>query len=366
MASSNSSIKLQDIVLDAKLNADLNPVLSTSAGVDLSLSIANDVMTAMVQGGPNGEPMNPKWNRILSPQYGQAGSYQFPTISWQQDYAQNIVNLGWVERSWMIDINSTSNPKRKLQMEVRRELGESYLPGSVQGQICAMQNQQMQFGVWGQSQIASQQGILNPGPNVVYTKPVGTAGLTPSNPTTQIVDSNGNYWVLTTFGTCGSSQPSWPASPVFPTPTNPAQAPTTQADGTCVWTAINPQAYGFRINPIPSQSSVVWLILPILQAAPKRFATLAQTLDPIPDMYSTYFKNGFFIQCGMRSSDPKKRASYTSQWPQWMKSLDLAVKAGLRESDEFGFYPERSIMDAGGSAVNYGAAWPYPGRPFGS
>lgn len=361
----NSSIRLQDVVLDARRNADLAPVIPSGSGADLALSLANDVMTAMVQGGPNGEPMNWKWNRILSPQYGTAGSYQFPTISYQQDYAQNIVNLGWIERAWMVDINSTSTPKRKLQMEVRRELEESSVPGSMQAKICAVQNQQMQFGVWGQSQIASLQGISNPGPNVQYILPVGGAGLTPSNPTTQIVDPNGHYWLLTTFGTCGATQPTWPTTPVFPTPSNPTQAPTTVTDGTCVWTAINPQAYGFRIFPIPSQSSLVWLILPILQAAPQRFTALSQTLDPIPDMYSTYFKTGFFIQCGMRSADKRIRQQYTAQWPQWMKSLDLAVKAGLREPDEFGFYPERSIMDSGSAWVNFGAAWPYPGTPWG-
>lgn len=361
----NSSIRLLDIVLDARRNADLKPTLATGSGEDLALSIGNDVMTAMVQGGPNGEPMNWKWNRILSPQYGTTGSYQFPTISYQQDYAQNVVNLGWVERSWMIDINSTMTPKRKLQMEVRRELAESWVPGSFQEQICSMQNQQMQYGVWGQSTIASIQGIPNPGPNVVYTLPTGTAGLTPKNPTTQIVDPNGNYWVLTTFGTCGSTQPTWPTNPVFPTPSNPTQAATTQADGTCTWTAVNPQAYGFRIAPVPNQSSLVWLIEPILQAAPIRFTKLSQTLDPIPDMYSTYFKTGFFVQCGMRATDPKTQRSYTAQWPEWMKSLDLAVKAGMRESDDFGFYPERSIMDGNGASTNFGAAWPYPGTPWG-
>lgn len=360
----NSSVKLQDLTLDVRRNGDLAAVLPSSSGADLALSIGNDVMTSMVQGGPNGEPMNWKWNRILSPQYGSTGSYQFPTISYQQDYAQNIVNLGWVERAWMVDINSTSNPKRKLQIEVRRELQESYLPGA-QAKICSMQNQQMQFGVWGQSQIASLQGTVNPGPNVVYTLPTGTAGLTPANPITQIVDASGNYWKLTTFGTCGATQPVWPASPVFPTPTSPNQTATTQADGTCTWTAINPQSYGFRLSSIPSQSSVVWLVIPILQATPVRFTSLTQTIDPVPDAYSSYFKEGFFIQCGMRAADKRVRDSYKAQWPLWMKSLDLALKAGQRESDDFGFYPERSIMDAGASWINFGAAWPYPGSPFG-
>src|SRR5260370_6221758 len=84
------------------------------------------------------------------------------------------------------------------------------VPGRV-AKICWLPNDQLQYGVWGQAQSASVSGLNNPGPNVAYTNPLG-ATQTPDNPTTQIIDTNGNLQILTRYGTCGSSQPSWPVA----------------------------------------------------------------------------------------------------------------------------------------------------------
>jgi hypothetical protein len=75
----NSSLTLQNIFDDAMSNAELAPGLATGGWSDQpALRIANSVMTAMLAGGPNGQPFNWKWNRFnVTP---------FPTISWQQDY----------------------------------------------------------------------------------------------------------------------------------------------------------------------------------------------------------------------------------------------------------------------------------------
>jgi hypothetical protein len=44
-----------------------------------------------------------------------------------------------------------------------------------------------------------------------------------------------------------------------------------------------------------------------------------------------------------------------------MKSLDVAVKAGQREIDDFGFYPGSQIMETG-----WGGAWCVnPAMPYG-
>jgi hypothetical protein len=356
---SNSTYKLQDITDDARRWTDCAPALSTGGSSDQpALSIATDVITAMVQGGPNGESMNWKWNRLFPT--------PFNTITYQQDYASNTINLAWIERAWMVDINSTMNPKRQVQIEVRRELGESYLPGSWQAKICWLPNNQLKYGQWGQTQIASQFGLVNPGPGVVYTNPVGVAGQTPVNPTTQVFDpATGTYWMLTTYGTCGNTVPSWSSNPTFPTVANPSATATTVNDGTCVWTAVNPNGMGFRVSPVPSQSSVVWQIYVIGQKFPVKFTSLGQSLDPLPDLYVSYFKAGFFAMCHSRNPDEKVRNKYLQEYSQWLKSLDLAAKAGQREPDDFGFYPERSIMDAGASFINFGAAWPYPGSPWG-
>jgi hypothetical protein len=428
MAGQNSTITLQDISDQASAFGDLAPALATGGySTQPAQSIGNDVMTAFLLGTGDGMPFNWKWNSLnIKPFY---------TISLQQDYfVQGVCNLGWLESSWAININQTSNPKQKLYQEVHRALEVTFDQTGYPGKICWMQNDQLQVGTWGQSQLASPSGLQNPGPNVVYTNPAG-APQNPTNPTTGVADASGNLWLLTTFGTCGAFNPFSPivtataitsnvltvtcanglapntvvilngtgeaflngqslivltanatqftaafthgdytnASdtgtgaivPVYPVyqagnPSVSSTVATTVTDGTCVWTAINPKGQGFRLNPIPPQTGVVWLINPVAQMRVPRFANMQQTLEPIPDDWEKYFKDGFFAQCYRRSPDPKVRLKFKDEWALFLQSLDNAVKQGQREMDDFGFYPGNpGVMDTGWAVNPTRPDWPY-------
>lgn len=364
----NSSIQLQELVDDAASLGDVAPALATGGyATSPAISIANDVMQAMINGGPAAQPYNWKWNRFNCP--------PFPTISFQQDYfIPGLVKLGWIESAWATQLNQTSIPKQKQQIEVKKDLEVTYDQTGYPGKLCWLPNDQMQTGTWGQqpfgptagfpsgqTNVAGNNlgGLQNPGPNVIYTSPIGTLQQ-PTNATTCITDPNGNLWVLTTFGTCGSTQPSWPSTPTYPTTQSPSTSATTVADGACVWTAVNPKGQGFRLNPIPPQTGVVWMIQVVAQLKAPRFASVQQTLEPIPDDFSTHFKQGFFAECYRRHPDPKVRSKYPMERQIWLEALDKAVRQADREMDDMGFYPGVSVMDSGTMASS-----PNPAQPFG-
>jgi hypothetical protein len=353
----NSSIKLQEIVDDANSYADLAPSLAAAGYSDApALSIANDTLSAMLLGGENGQPLNWKWNRMNLP--------TFLTNSWQQDYfIPGLVNLAWGEYCWAININSTVTPKQKLDLEWRRDLQVTYLQTGFPGKICWMPNNLLQTGTWGKTNQQTPTGQTNPGPGVVITDPIalGTISM-PANPTTCLSDAFGNLWVLTQYGTCGNVNPFLTnLNPVFPTFTAPTTVATVVNDGTVQWTAINPIGQGIRLSPVPPQTGVLWQINAVGQMRQAKFLSLGQTLDPIPDDYSTYFKQGFFAQCHRRSSDPKVRAKFEQEWALWLKALNNAIKSGQREQDDMGFYPTSGVMDTGWGVWNY----PNPAQPYG-
>jgi len=148
---------------------------------------------------------------------------------------------------------------------------------------------------------------------------------------------------------------------VFPTLDNQTIVATTATDGTVVWTAINPKGQGFRINPAPAQTGPMWRILPVGQARVPLFTKMSQYIDPVPDDYYSYFKQGFFAQCFRRSPDAKVRAKFKDEWAIWLKSCDNAVRQGSREQDDWGFYPTAAgVMDTG-----YGINPVNPAYPFG-
>lgn len=357
---------MQQLVDDANTFGELAPVLANSGFSDApALSIANDVIAAMLLGGPDGQPFNWKFNRLNLP--------TFPTNSYQQDYfIPNVVNLGWLENALRIDINSTSVPKPDFSLEVKRDLDLTFQV-RVPTKISWIPNDLCVTGTWGAAPLgptannpqgqqgaitSSYTGMPNPGPNVVYTNPIGQTAQ-PLNATTIIKDPNGNLWVLTQYGVCGSTQPTWPSIPQYPTYQNPNITPTTVTDGTVVWTAINPKGQGIRLSDNAPQSGNVWLIQPIGQMRVPIFKSLQQTLEPIPDDYFTYFKQGFFAQCVRRSPDPKVRAKFTQEWALFLQALDKAVRQSSREPDDFGFFPSSGVMDTGyGYQLN-------PAQPFG-
>ena len=264
----NSNCTLQSVIDDANSLGDVAPALATGGFSDApALSIANDVMQAMINGGPDSQPYPWKWNRInVAP---------FSTISYQSDYfVPGLINFGWIENAWAVNINQTSVPKQKLYLDARKDIQVTYDQTGYPGKIAWMQNSNILTGVWGQTPLGPTAssplgnvgglgpgitGNQNPGPNVIYTNPVGVLNQ-PANATTCITDPNGNLWALTTFGTCGATQPTWPTTPVFPTVVDPTVVATTVTDGSVVWTAINPAGQGFRLNPIPAQTGTVWVV----------------------------------------------------------------------------------------------------------
>ena len=153
--------------------------------------------------------------------------------------------------------------------------------------------------------------------------------------------------------------------PVYPVyqagnPSVSSTVATTVNDGTVVWTAINPKGQGFRLNPIPPNSGVVWLVNPVAQMRVPRFTNMQQTLEPIPDDWEKYFKDGFYAQCYRHSPDPKVRLKFKDEWELFMKSLDNAVKAGQREMNDFGFYPGNpGVMNTGWAVNPTRPDWPY-------
>jgi len=364
----NSTIRLQEVVDDASTLGDVAPALSTGGfSMAPALSMANDVMQQLINGGPGGQPYNWKWNRYnIAP---------FNTISCQQDYMiPGLVNLGWIESSWAVNINQTSVPKQKMFLEVHKDLLVTNNQNTYPGKIGWLPNSMLMTGTWGQHPLGptagfpsgettvagpGQTGQQNPGPGVIYTNPQGNL-ITPINATTNITDPYGHLWTLTTFGTCGATEPIWPTNPTYPTFRNPNILATTVVDGTSVWTAINPQGQGFRISPIPSQTGTVWNIEVVGQMRAPRFFNTQQYINPIPDDFEWAFKQGFFAECFRRNPDPKVRSKYPQERQLWLESLDKAVRQADREMDDFGFYPTNMIMDTG-----WGIQPINPAQPFG-
>lgn len=369
MPGNNSTITLLEIIDDAETLGDVAPTLATGGRSQApAISIANDVMLALINGGPRGQRYNWKWNRFNVP--------AFLTISFQQDYfIPGLVNLGWLESAWASNVNQTSVPKQNTPLEVHKDLEVTYAQTGYPAKCCWIPADQMMTGTWGNAPLGptpgnpsgntagfgiNPGGLQNPGPNVIYTNPLGILQ-TPTNATTCITDPNGNLWVLTTFGTCGSTQPSWPTNPVYPVygSSNTGVVTTTVQDGTCVWTAINSKGQGIRLSPIPPQTGIVWLIQPLGQLRAPRITAVGQLLNPIPDDYISYFKQGFFAECYRRSPDPKIRAKYQLERQMWLESLEKAVWQADKELDDYGFYPGDQIMDQGWSYSPITPAMPY-------
>lgn len=333
---SNSSITLQSVVDTVRAMPDLSPQLSVGGmSQQPALSIANHVITDMVS-----PTMNWKWNRMLAP--------VFYTNSMQQDYAiPGLVKLGWIESAFLIDINNTAIPRPLWAMEAVRDLGPtSWMYGRV-GQVCWLNNSLLLYGTWA--------------PSATFAAILGTSA-NPGTPLTQIQDPNGNLWVLTNnltnSVTTGGSQPSWPASPTFPTPQNPSGVATTVNDGTAIWTAVNPSGQGFRVFPLPPVNGLYFEVHVIGQMRPPRFTVMSQTLEPIPDDYADHFEHGFVAHAYRFSKDPKIRAKFGDEFKLWTDSMAEAQRKAGREKEEAGFYPAEGILQGGMTP------WSGPANPY--
>jgi hypothetical protein len=348
----NSSYTLQNLVDIARAMGDLAPTLPTGGSYEtVALSAINDAITAMLAGSSKGSQFNFKFNRILIP--------PFFINSWQQDYASSVVNLGWLESCGAYNTSSTQYPKPYRVIEVKRDVLLTNAQTGNLAKIAWMQNDTLQYGVWGQNQNVSLTGLQNPGPGVIYVDPTGMTAL-PANPTTQVKDAYGNLWIVTGYGTCGSTNPFLTnLNPVFPSLANPTTVATTATDGSVTWTAVNPKGQGFRLNPMPTQTGPVWQVQPVGQARITQFTTLDQFLEPVPDDYFAYLKTGFFCQCYRFHPDPKQRGKYQTEFALWMQSLDNAVRQGSREEDDWSFVPSSNVMDTGWAFNPVNPAMPY-------
>jgi hypothetical protein len=332
----NSSTTVQSIADYIMSMGELAPVLP-AAGYSVSncLTIATDVMLDLIS-----QRFNWKWNRMKVP--------PFYTNSWQQDYAQIgstfPAPIGWIESAYWVDINNTALPKPTYPIEVQRDLPVTSISGNPPAKIDWEFNNQLLQGVW-------------PGAGQKYTPPLGAVN-TPTNPTINILDAAGNILVLTTYGTTGTIAPAAPAN---------SPEGTTVNDGTCVWTVAGPSSQGFRLMPLPPQQGVVYQVNVIGQMkAPPPFTTMQQFINPVPDDYANYFRDGFQAYCYKISPNNQMRGQFKEMRMGWLASIAEAMKQGDREQTNSGFIPDRSVVAPQGG-IDIGPANPYlynvwPGR----
>lgn len=316
-----TSVKLQDVVDYARTFGELSPVLGvTGYSLRPALDIANDVMQTILA-----QPFNWKFNRANIP--------VFYTNSNQQDYAMPETQLSWLEHAYAIDFANTSNPKPVWTLEAVRDLEVTSYQFGRPGQISWLPNNQLTYGTW-----TANTAILSP-----------TARVAISNPNTQIQDANGNYLIVTTFGTTGAS------APVLPLNSNPG---TTVTDGSVVWTVVDPFGQGFRLNPMPPTSGVIFEVHAVAQDIAPVFTSLNQTLAPLPDQFVKYFKQGFIAYCYRHSPEPQVRQKFPIENDLFQRALDEERRAGAREREACGFFPTQGIMSEQ-SYSDPGPAWPY-------
>jgi hypothetical protein len=367
MASSQSTYTLQNVYDDLIARGDMDPGWDVAGfTVRPIISIANKVALDIV----GGEGMFPwKWNQYNLP--------QFCWNSWQQDYAligqpgataedgdPSVTNLFWLQEGMAIDINNPSMPKPFSIVECGRNTGRAtgaYISNNAFVQpICrviALQNVNMYFGTWGAAITGNPKWGNNPQPNQQIFNPIGAANaVMPNNPILQIQDSNGNFLVVTTYGTTGSTAPA----------AAPNAAPGTVVDdGSVHWTVVDPFGYGLRLTPVPSQTGTVWQMNVIGQLNPPKFTASTslgnQTLAPLIDSLYPTFLDGAAIECYRYSSDPKVRAKYNEAIGTWLRAITNLRRGSDREKEQHTIKPARTILGAGGSenAGNLGPFWPY-------
>jgi hypothetical protein len=243
--------------------------------------------------------------------------------------------MGWLQAGIIVDMNNTSQPIPKLPITVVQNLLPTFIC-SQPSKACWIPNAIAITGQW-------------PGPNVTYTNPLTSQGGGPSNnPFTSITDPNGNIQVVTQYGVTGSSTPNWPGSGADPG--------TETADGTVIWTLMDPNGVAIRFDWLATNNSQVWELRAIYQKKPPNITSLQQTVAPIPDDLAYLVKQGFLAYCYKMVDLEKFRAEFA----QWVLDVQSAMGSSDREYMEFGFYPAAPIQGGGGSGVGIGT-WGYPG-----
>lgn len=316
-----STIQVQDLIRYARTHPWTTPVLGQAGYTDEpALSFANEILEKVLS-----RPLNWQWNRATMPPIW--------TNPFQQDYPVGLLQtqLGWMESSVLTDINNTSTPKPRAPVRVVRDLLPSSFVG-VPRAVAWIPISVAQTGVW-------------PGASTVYVPPLASDGGGPSqNPLTLIKDTNGNYQKVTTYGTTGTVQPTWPAAA--------SVAGTTTTDGTVVWTVQDPYSVCLRTDCLMTSGAIVLQIDCAYQMAPNSITTLSGTFAPIPDSLRYVILQGFIALCA-RNAGRNDANTFLIGWEQ---SIVEALQGGKREPQEFGFSPASSLQ--GGSptpVVPYGA-----------
>jgi hypothetical protein len=262
------------------------------------------------------ERLNWKWNSAVAA--------PFYTNSWQQDYPQvGLTGVEWGEDCDRIDINNTSYPKPLDNLTFRKQLSRTSFANCPITQICWMYNQNMTWGTW-------------PGANVTYYPLVGT-NPTAQNPIMNFIDANGNYLVLTTFGTTGATAPAAAADSV---------EGTTVTDGSVVWTVASGLSQGWRVYGLPGATGPTFQVVPAYQMSAVEFTSLDQLLTPIPDNYARIFRQGYRSYCLRASKNPNDQAKGEREYEKWIKSMLDARKQGDKEQNSYGLLPATSPVES--------------------
>jgi hypothetical protein len=333
---------LQAIANSFRNVPDLNPLMGQSGWTqEPTLSIANDVMQQIFA-----QDMDWKFNR--------RNASPILTVGLQQDYITNIVDMGWIEKSTLLDINNTSFPKPEFPMEAVRDLPRAfrqYRPF----QVCWMYNNQATLGVWQA--------------NTLYGSSYGVMSM-PNSPIQQFRDSNGNLLFIDSsvlnlspvsagsngpFPAFGAAYPYGTSGSVAPFAPQFSPAGTKVADGSVIWTVADPNGITFRLNVMPARNSVAYLVNPVYQMAPPIFTSLQQTIAPIPPAYTYLFRNGFMAE-GLEQAGSKK-AGMARQ--KWIEAMAIALRADDREQNQTTLYPSDSLSSGGGFGGSIGPAWPF-------
>lgn len=270
-----------------------------------------------------------------------------------------LLNMSWLERGIGFDINNSSEPKPFVRIECGRQLPQataSYTGGAGLGdpgfRANWFPNRVLYYGTWGQTNVGGGTLGNNPIAGSVYLSPLGNNSQ-PQNPVTQIIDANGNFLLLTTYGTEGSTAPLAARNATPGTTVSGSGAST-------VWTVLDPNGWGFRFQPVPSQSGTEWQFNLTAQMKPVRFVSLSQTLAPLPDEFEPHFREGFIAQLYKRSPEKAVYAKFKDMYAVWKESLNSLRAKEDRELEENKFIPSRTVFGAARSRNNFqGGAWPY-------
>ncbi|SRR6266851_957023 len=271
-----------------------------------------------------------------------------------------LTNLSWLERGVAFDINNSSQPKPFVRIECGRQLAQqtAQYTGAAglgdPGFRCNwFPNRTLYYGTWGAANTGNATNGNNPVAGSVYTNPLTLNISQPKNPITQIKDANGNFLLLTTFGTEGSTAPLALVNAVPGTTVSGGGA-------TTVWTVLDPNGWGFRFVPVPSQTGTEWQFNLVAQMKPTRFVDLSQTLAPLPDELETFFREGFVAQCYRRSPEKAVFGKFPVAWKLWQEALTALRTSEDRELEENKFIPSRTVFGAARSRNNFqGGAWPF-------